>query len=315
MEWLNFHHLFYFWRIAREGGLSKAADTLHLTHSTLSAQLRSLEAFFGGQLFERRGRRLVLTPLGEQTALYADDIFRLGNELVDTARGRGAPRVRSLRVGAVGTMPKSVVYGLLEPALLDPGFGSLYARQDHSAQLLEELAAGRLHLVLADAPPPESGAQRVYAHLLGESEVLLFATSRLARACRKGFPASLVDAPILLPTPQAGLRSAIDRWFIEHQIRPRIAGEFDDAGLMRVAGARGRGLLPVRSALRAEVEEAHAMELVGPLEGVVERYYLISAEKRVKHPAVVALIEAARLRLERGRSNKRRRKGTASVVK
>lgn len=307
MEWLNFHHLFYFWRIAREGGLSKAADSLQLTHSTLSAQLRSLEGFFGGPLFERRGRRLVLTPLGEQAAVYADDIFRLGRELVDTARGRVAQRTRSLRVGVVGSMPKSVVYRLLEPAMACPGFGSLYARQDHPAQLLEELAAGRLHVVLADAPPPESGGQRVYAHLLGESDVLLFADARLARQYRKGFPASLADAPMLLPTAQAGLRSAIDRWFIEQRVQPRIAGEFDDAGLMRVAGARGRGLLPVRSALRAEVEDAHAMELLGPLEGVVERYYAISAEKRIKHPAVLALIEAARLQLELGRSRKRTR--------
>jgi LysR family transcriptional regulator, transcriptional activator of nhaA len=314
MEWLNFHHLFYFWRIAREGGLAKAADTLHLTHSTLSAQLRSLEAFFGGPLFERRGRRLVLTPLGEEAALYADDIFRLGRELVDTARGRAAQRSRSLRVGAVGSMPKSVVYRLLEPAMAAPGFGSLYARQDHPAQLLEELGAGRLHIVLADAPPPESAAQRVYAHPLGESKVLLFATSQLARQYRKGFPASLDDAPILLPTPHAGLRSAIDRWFIEHRLRPRVAGEFDDAGLMRVAGARGHGLLPVRSALRAEVEDAHAMRLVGPLDGVVERYYLISAEKRVKHPAALALIEAARLRLEGGMSTGSSRRRVSPVT-
>jgi LysR family transcriptional regulator, transcriptional activator of nhaA len=297
MEWLNFHHLFYFWRIAREGGLSRAAEQLRLTHSTLSAQLRALEEFFGGPLFERRGRRLVLTPLGEEAASYADDIFRLGSELVDVARGRTKERKLALRVGIVSSMPKSVAYRLLRPGMMVPGYGSLVARQDHFDRLLEELASGRLHLVLSDSAPPESGSQRVFAHLLGQSSVLLYGTASLAKTYRPKFPASLAGAPMLLPTEQSSLRRLLDRWFVERELRVQITGEFDDAGLMRVAGAHGQGLLPVRAALRAEVEDAHAVELVGPFDALFERYYVVSLERRVRHPAVSALIEQARLGL------------------
>lgn len=297
MEWLNFHHLFYFWRIAREGGLSRAAEQLRLTHSTLSAQLRALEEFFGGPLFERRGRRLVLTPLGEQAASYADDIFRLGTELVDVARGRGTERKQALRVGIVSSMPKSVAYRLLQPGMAVPGYGHLVARQDRFDRLLEELGSGRLHLVLADSAPPETGGQRVYAHLLGESGVLLYGRATTAKRYRKAFPSSLAGAPMLLPTASSALRRLLDRWFVDHSIRVRVAGEFDDAGLMRVAGLHGQGLLPVRSALRAEVEDTHTMECIGEFDGVVERYYVISLERRVRHPAVSALIEQARVDL------------------
>ncbi len=294
MEWLNFHHLYYFWRIAREGGLSRAAEQLHLTHSTLSAQLRSLEEFLGGPLFERRGRRLVLTPLGEEAASYADDIFRLGRELVDVARGRSSERKQALRVGIVSAMPKSVAYRLLQPGMAVPGYGHIIARQDNFDRLLEELGSGRLHLVLADGAPPEMGSQRVYAHLLGESGILLYGKKSLAAKYRRGFPASLEGAPMLVPTAQSSLRRLLDRWFVERELRVQIAGEFDDAGLMRVAGVHGQGLLPVRAALRAEVEDSRALELVGTFEGIVERYYLVSLERRVRHPAVGVLIDRAR---------------------
>lgn len=297
MEWLNFHHLFYFWRIAREGGVSRAAEQLRLTHSTLSAQLRALEQYLGGPLFERRGRRLLLTPLGEQAASYADDIFGLGAELVDVARRRTTERKQALRVGVVSSMPKSVAYRLLQPGMAVPGYGHLVARQDRFDRLLEELGSGRLHFVLADSAPPEAGGQRVYAHLLGESGVLLYGRATMAKRYRKSFPSSLAGAPMLLPAAPSALRRLLDRWFVDHQIRVRVAGEFDDAGLMRVAGLEGQGLLPVRSALRAEVEDTHRMDFVGVVDGVVERYYVISVERRVRHPAVSALVDRARVDL------------------
>ncbi|MFO0664825.1 MAG: LysR family transcriptional regulator [Polyangiaceae bacterium] len=294
MEWLNYHHLFYFWRIAREGGLARAAERLRLTHSTLSTQLRSLEEFFGGALFERRGRRLVLTPLGEEAASYADDIFRLGSELVDVARGRTNERRLALRIGIVSSMPKSVSYALIEPALAVPGYGAVIARQDRLERLLEEMSMGRLHLVLSDTPPPEASVQRVFAHLLGESSLLLYGTAKDARRYRRNFPASLDGAQMLVPTGQASLRRLIDRWLVQRELNVQIVGEFDDAGLMRIAGARGLGLLPVRSALRTEVEEGYKLELIGTLEDVIERYYVICTERRVRHPAVSALIERGR---------------------
>ena len=306
MEWLNFHHLFYFWRIAREGGLSRAAARLRLTHSTLSVQLRSLEEFLGGELFERRGRQLVLTPLGEEVASYADDIFRLGNELVDVARGRSQERKQALRVGIVSSMPKTVAYKLLQPGMATPGFGSLVARQDRLDRLLEELATGRLHLVLSDAAPSESSAQRVYAHLLGESGLLLYGAPALAKRYRKGFPKSLGDAPILMPTSQSSLRKLLDRWFVDREIRVRVTGEFDDSGLMRIAGARGQGLLPIRTALRSEVEDLFALTFVGAFDRLVERYYVVSLERRVRHPAFAALIEKGRSSLGTGGAAKAR---------
>ncbi|CAN5652240.1 transcriptional activator NhaR [soil metagenome] len=309
-EWLNYHHLFYFWRIAREGGISRAAVQLRLTHSTLSVQLKALEEFLGGSLFERRGRRLVLTPLGEEVASYADDLFRLGSELVDVARGRTAERKQSLRVGIVSSIPKSVAYRLLEPGMATPGFGSIVARQDRLERLLEELAAGRLHIILSDATPPESTAQKVFAHLLGESSLLLYGAPTLAAEYRRKFPKSLAGAPLLLPTSQSALRKELDRWFVERGVRVEVVGEFDDAGLMRIAGARGLGLLPVRAALRAEVEDLLSLSLVGELTGVVERYYVLSVERRVRHPAVVALINRGRVELgqDAGRKGVTRKK-------
>jgi LysR family transcriptional activator of nhaA len=297
MQWLNYHHLYYFWRIAREGGLSRAAEQLGVTHSTLSGQLRALEEFFGGPLFERRGRRMVPTSLGEVAAAYADDIFGLGSQLVDVACGRASARKLALRVGIVSAMPKSVSYRLLQPAMAVTAYGQLVARQDRLERLLEELAAGRLHLVLADSAPCGPAAERVHAHLLGGSDVLLYGLPEIADKYRRSFPASLSGAPMLLPTSQSALRPLLERWFVEHELAVEVAGEFDDAGLMRVAGSQGQGLLPVRAALRAEVEEAGVLELVGGFEGVVEQYYLISLDRRVRHPAVAALVEQACLDL------------------
>lgn len=310
MEWLNYHHVFYFWRIAREGSLTRAAEQLHLTHSTLSAQLRSLEEHLGGALFERRGRVLVLTPMGHDVAAYADDIFRLGNELVEVARGNTGTRRVELRVGVVGAIPKTVAHAILAPGLNMKGFGPLVVRQEKLERLLEELAAGRLHLVLADGPPPEGAGVRVFGHLLGESRVLLFGARELAKTYRPGFPASLAGAPLLLPTGPSALRRLLERWLAERDIRPRVEGEFDDAALMRVFGVQGHGLFPVREALRAELEDVSDVEQVGVLDGVVERYWILSGERRVRHPAVTDILARGREGLAQTarRASKRRQR-------
>lgn len=313
MEWLNYHHLFYFWRIAREGSLTRAAEELHVTHSTLSAQLRSLEEHLGGALFERRGRILVLTSLGHDIAGYSDDIFRLGNELVEVARGNAGTRRVELRVGVVGAIPKAVAHAILAPGLSTQGYGPLVVRQEKLGRLLEELAAGRLHLVLADGPPPEGAGVRVFGHLLGESRILMFGERELAKTYRPGFPASLAGAPLLLPTGPSALRRLLERWLAEREIRPRIEGEFDDAALMRVFGVHGHGLWPVREALRAELEGISGVEQVGVLDGVVERYWILSGERRVRHPAVTEILARGREGLARTsrrppqRATKRRR--------
>ncbi len=296
MEWLNYHHLQYFWIIVQEGGLSKAATKLRLSHSTLSAQLKTLEESLGSQLFERRGRRLALTPFGTEVAAYAADIFRLGGELLDVAQGRSTIRRAPFRVGVVGTLPKTVTYWLLEPGMAKVG-GPLEVRQDNIARLLEELAGNRLHLVLSDAPAPESLPLRVHSHWLGEADLLLYGAPALTARYRKHFPKSLDGAPLLLPGPGSPLRRALDRWFADHDVRPSVEGDFDDAALLRAFGGFGHGLFPVRDILRGEVENVHGATCVGALTGLKERYYAISVERRVRHPGVVAVIEEARTRL------------------
>lgn len=299
MEWLNYHHLFYFWMIVREGGVARAAERLRLTHSTLSAQLRSLEAFLGAELFERRGKRLVLTPFGTEVASYAEEIFRLGSELVDVAR-LGSSGLRSpLRVGILGLLPRSVVYRLLEPALDQDGGGLVQIRQATIERLVEDLAAHRLDLALSDAPP-QGAPFRIHAHLLGETGIDLYGAKALARRHGGDFPRSLEGAPVLVPPVGSGLRRSLDRWLAEHDVHVRIVGEIDDAGLLRVLGAHGRGLFPVRAALRTEVEEAHGAVRLGPVDGVRERYYVLTSERRIRHRGVASIVEAARSELTLG---------------
>ncbi|MBK8214767.1 MAG: hypothetical protein IPK71_13590 [Myxococcales bacterium] len=189
-------------------------------------------------------------------------------------------------------MPKSLALRLLAPGL--EARSHLLARQGALDVLVAELGQGRLHAVLSDEPAPEGAARRVFSHLLGESTILLYAAPALARVHRRSFPDTLASAPFLLPAQGQSLRRQIDRWLADKGLRVGIVGEFDDAGMMRVAGAAGMGLLPVRAALRAEVEDAHAMEFVGHLDGLVERYYVLSSERRTRHRAVTRIVEQAR---------------------
>lgn len=295
-DWLNFHHLYYFWRVARAGGLSKAATAMRLSHSTLSAQVKALEGELGTELVTRRGRGLVLTPMGEHVASYADDIFRLGREVIDLTNERLVERTTSLRVGVTPALPKSLALRLVAPGIEGVRCHVVF-RQAGLETLATELAQGRLHVVLADEAAP-AVASRVYSHLLGSSGVLLYAAPPLARRARAGFPECLDGARLLVPSHGQSLRREMDRWFADRGLRPEIAGEFDDAGMMRVAGASGMGILPVRAALRAEVEDAHAMEFVGALDGLMEKYYVLTAERRTRHTAVARIVERARKRLD-----------------
>lgn len=304
-DWLNYHHLYYFWRITRDGGLARAAAKLRVSHSTISAQLRQLEGFLGASLFERRGRRLVLTPIGAEVAVYADEIFRTGRELVEVARGHAQNELPSFHVGVVGALPKTLVSRLLEPALRTKAHVRMHVRQGELARLLPELASHRLHLVLSDRPAASGAAPSAYAHLLGHSAIWLYGDEKLARRYRRDFPESLEGAPVLLPGSDSALRATMEKWFADRGINVRMAGDADDAGLLRVLGARGIGLFPVRSGLRAEVEESSRATWVGCLEGAREDYYAISVERRVRHRAVAALIEAARAKLVPASSKKR----------
>ncbi len=296
MAWLNYQHLFYFWTIAREGGLAKGAAALHLTHSTLSVQLRALEEMLGEPLFERRGRALVLTPFGYDVQQYANEIFRLGTELLDFSRGRAAT-LRRFEVGAVGAIPKTLVCRLLEPALDAEQAGAVRIRQDTIDRLVQELGSGRLHVVISDVVPVHASGLKLHAHPLGSSEILLYASPALAARYRRGFPRSLDGAPLLMPGPDAALRRGLERWLTDHSLHVHTVGEVDDAGTLRALGAAGRGLFPVRAALKSEVEEGLGALRVGRLVGLVESYFAISLERRVRHPGVAALIDVARRQL------------------
>lgn len=300
----NYRHLYHFWRAARTGSLSRAAEELGITHATMSVQIRALEDTLRHALFERHGKRLVLTALGEQVADYCDEIFRLGSEVIDVGRGATPNRRTSFRVGIVASLPKSVACELLRPVTNDESSGSLVVRQGPLKHLLGELGAARLHVVLCDVPPADASSNRVFVHELGESGILLYGTAALVRRLRARFPRSLHDSPLILPLAGTYLRRQIDRWMLERGIKMNVRAEVEDAGMMRALGLRGTGIFPVREALRAEVEEEVRVECLGALGGVSERYYAVSTERRVRHPAVSAIVERARLALEQGRKRR-----------
>jgi LysR family transcriptional activator of nhaA len=294
MEWLNYHHLLYFWVVAREGGLAPAGKILRLSHPTLSGQIRKLEDALGVELFEKRGRRLELTELGRVAYRYADEIFGLGQEMRDALRGRAAVGPTRLVVGISDVVPKQLVRRLLAPALLDPETINLVCHEDRFDRLLADLAAHTLDVVIADAPVPPAGTVRAYHHLLGQTDVTIMGTSALAKPLRRGFPGSLADARFLLPTEGSTLRRNVDAWFASLGFRPRIVAEAEDSALLKAFASDGMGLTFVPSVIADLVESSHGLAQVGRVEAVKERFYAISVERRLMHPAVLAIRDAAR---------------------
>jgi LysR family transcriptional activator of nhaA len=294
MEWLNYHHLLYFWLAAREGGITRAAATLRLAHPTVSGQIHALEDALGEKLFAREGRKLVLTEMGRVVYGYADEIFRVGRELLDTVKGRPTGRPLRLVVGIAEVVPKLVAKRLLDPArsLSEPV--RLVCREDRTDRLVAELAAGGLDVVLTDVPLGHGARVRAFNHLLGESPVTLFAAASLAAQHRRGFPASLEGAPMLLPGPGTALRGALDAWLESRRIRPSVEAEFDDPALLKAFGQDGVGIFPAPTAIEAEVRRQYRVEVVGRIPEVRESFYAISPERRLRHPAVVAISTVAR---------------------
>ena len=294
MEWLNYHHLMYFWLAVREGGVAGAATRLRLTHPTVSAQIRTLERSLGEKLLEKKGRRLVPTDVGQVVLGYADEIFSLGSELKDAVRSRATTRPMRLVVGIADVVPKVVARRLLEPALAMGDSVRIVCHEDKPEQLLADLAQHELDVVLTDAPVSPSAGVRAYNHLLGESSVTFVGTPKLAKAWRRGFPGSLDGAPLLLPTENTALRRSLDAWFAARGIRPRIVAEFEDSALLAIFGRDGAGLFAVPTAIEQGVRAQYAVQRVGRADGVRERFYAVSAERRLRHPAVVAICDAAR---------------------
>jgi LysR family transcriptional activator of nhaA len=297
MEWLNYHHLLYFWIVAREGSIARATAVLRLAQPTISAQIRSLEGQLGERLFARQGRGLVLTEVGRTVYRYADEIFGLGRELLEVVKGRPAGRPTRFTVGVADVVPKLVAHRLLEPALRLAEPVRLACREDHAERLLAALALHEVDLVLTDAPIPPSVRVRGFSHLLGECGVTIFAVQALAAVRRRRFPRSLDGAPFLLPVEATSLRRALDSWFEARGMRPAVVGEFEDSALLKVFGQAGRGLFAGPTAIEREICAQYAVAVVGRIPDVRERFYAISPERKIRHPAVAAITEAARERL------------------
>ena len=297
MEWLNYHHLHYFWVVAKEGTIAAACEKLHLAQPTISAQLRALENAIGDKLFKRVGRNLVLTDTGRMVYRYADDIFSLGGELLDTLRGRPTGNPLRFSVGVADVLPKLVAYRLLEPALKLPETIQLVCRESTPAELLAQLAIHELDLVLSDSPIGPDIRVRAFNHLLGECGVSIFGTKELATAYRRRFPRSLDGAPFLLPPDNTSLRRSLEQWFDSQGVRPSAVAEFDDSALLKVFGQAGAGLFAAPDVIEKEVRRQYGVRVIGRLESVRERFYAISVERKVKHPAVVAIAQAAREKL------------------
>ena len=291
---INYKHLHYFWAVAREGGVARASERLHLTPQTISGQLSLLEEYLGVDLFSRVGRNLELTDSGRLVLSYADEIFSLGGELEEVIHQLPDGRPQLFRVGVVDVVPKSIAHRVLQPALQMPEPVRMVCREASLDMLLAELAVHRLDLVLADRPIPPTISTRGFSHKLGECAVSFFATEKLKKKLKGDFPRCLDGAPILLPSSGTQLRSGIDKWLDKHRIHPRMVAEFDDSALMKVFGQEGAGIFIAPAAIEAEVEWQYQVTAIGRVDEVKERFYAISVERKVTHPVVSAVVEAAR---------------------
>ena len=293
MEWLNYHHLFYFWTVARTGTIARAGQELRLAQPTISNQLKTLEASLGVKLLERQGRRLVLTDVGRTVLRYADDIFRTGQELQRAVKGLPTGQRLRLMAGVADVIPKRMAARLLEPAVQAHPDLILVCREGPLSQLLAALAVHELDVVLADVPASEAVKVKAFNHRLGDCGTTFFAAPRLAHL-RKDFPRSLHGAPALLPSEGTALRRALDAWLSGLGLQPQLAGEFDDSALMKVFGARGTGFFAAPQVLEDEIRTAYSVVPIGRAEEVRESFYAITVERKLRHPGVVALAEAAR---------------------
>jgi LysR family transcriptional activator of nhaA len=296
-NWLNYHHLLYFWTVAREGSITRASEELAISQPTISSQIKELETALGTRLFERAGRNLVLTDVGRVVFGYADEIFSLGRELLNTVQDQSSGRSLRLAIGITDAIPKTMARRLLQPALELSTSVRLICREDKVDRLLMDLGARRLDVVLSDSPIGTGVHLRGYNHLLGECGVSFFAAPKLAKKLQKGFPKSLNGAPILLPTENTALRRSTSLWLDSRRIYPNVCGEFEDGAMMYAFGQIGLGAFPAPAVMRREICSLYKVRCIGSTESVRERYYAISTEQKVKHPGVAAVCETARREL------------------
>ena len=299
MRHLNYSHLLYFNTVAREGSISKASESLHLTPQTISSQIKLLEESIGSPLFDRVGRGLVLTETGQQVNQYAEEIFSLGAELSQWVNQRSSVLSGSLNVGTVNSIPKLVAYSVLQAGLeVDPPV-KMVCREDSLSSLLADLAVHRLDLVLSDRQIPQGFSVKAFNHLLGESPISFYGTDTLAEKYEEEYPESLNGAPVLLPMHGSALRSSLDGWFDQIGVVPDVVAEFDDSALLKAFGESGAGLFPAPQVISRQLSRTYHVRRIGKAGPVRETYYAISPERVLKHTAVRRITDFARERLSR----------------
>ena len=290
---INYKHLNYFWTVAHEGSIAKASEKLHITPQTISGQISLLEKRMGNELFERQGRGLRLTETGRLVLGYADEIFELGQELNDVLRGAPALGPSEFIVSAASALPKTIVQKIIEPALRMDKEISLTSLEGPVDAILADLAIHKVDLVLSDKPVTGALSIKAYNHKLGESGLTFFASPSLAKKYKRNFPQSLHNAPLLLPTVQNEIRQLFDYWLREKNIYPVIRGQFDDSALMKDFGQAGLGIFFMPTIIAKDVCKAFNVKVIGQTDEVKQQFYAISAERKVSHPAVAAICDAA----------------------
>lgn len=291
---MNFKHLYYFWATAKAGGVVRAGEQLHTTPQTLSAQIKLLEERLGCALFRKKGRHLELTDEGRTALGYADQIFALSAELEAAIGQQGAgPTALVFRVGIADQVPKAIAYRLIEPALQVAGV-RLICHEGKLADLLGQISVHRLDLVIADEPMGKSLSVKAYNHPLGTTAMSFFAAPALRQTLKGRFPQCLDGAPLLSQGSSSAMRQRLDLWLIEQGLHPRVVGEFDDAALMKAFGREGQGVFMSPTVLEDETCEQYEVKVLGRTDDLVEEFYAISVERRITHPCVVAITEAAR---------------------
>jgi LysR family transcriptional activator of nhaA len=297
VEFLNFHHLRYFWTVAKEGGLTRAAAKLHVSQPTISAQIQALEGVLGEKLFRRAGRNLVLTDTGQHVLSYAEEIFSTGQELLDSVKQRPTSRPLRVRLGVADALPKLVTYRIIEPIFHLPQAVLVSCWETKVSDMLVELAAFRLDLVLADEPASSGVTPNVFNHFLGECGVTFCAVPRLAAKLRRGFPKSLHGAPALLPMSNSGLRRSLEKWFHATGVRPRLVGEIEDPALVNILALHGLGFMTVPTIIMKEVVARFGLRAIGCPDECRQQFYAITAERKLAHPAVLAITSQDRTAL------------------
>ena len=296
-RWLNYHHLYYFWVIAKRGSVTEACEELRLSQPAVSAQLKSLEESLGHKLFERHARGLTLTEFGHIALKYAEEIFTLGNEFLRVLDGSTYSRLPVLHVGIADVVPKILAYRLIETVLDKQQRTRIICHEDKTEILIADLALQKIDLILCDSSIPQSTKVKAFSHFLGECGVTFLAKDSLAKQLKRGFPHSLDSKPLMLPTDAAAIRRPLDSWFEEQGIRPQVLMEFQDSALMEIFAQGGHGVIPVPSNIEDEVMNDYGLKLVGRTDEVKEKFYLISLERKIKNPLISQMVERSQSKI------------------